>query len=262
MEPTSRTPHDPLRPRAQRLGLHGLLACWEQWGRAAWVEPLLAAEETERQRRSLERRVRAAKLGRFKPLADFDWDWPRSADRALVEELFTLGFLREGANVVFVGPNGVGKTTLAQNLVHQAVLAGHTALRVTASEMLGDLIVQDGPAALRRRLRHYCRPQLLCIDEVGYLSYDTRHADLLFEIVHRRQDGKSTVVTTNRPFAEWGEVFPNAASVVALVDRLVHKAEIVRIDADSYRLKEAMEREAARAARGTKRSRRPPRAEG
>jgi DNA replication protein DnaC len=262
MEPTPAKPHDPLRERAQRLGLHGLLACWEQFGKAAWVEPLLLAEEAERQRRSLERRVRAAKLGRFKPLADFDWNWPRSADRALVEELFTLGFLRVGANVVFVGPNGVGKTTLAQNLTHQAVLAGHTALRTTASEMLGDLVAQDGPVALRRRLSRYCAPQLLCIDEVGYLSYDTRHADLLFEVVHRRQEGKSTVVTTNRPFAEWSDVFPNAACVVALVDRLVHKAEIVRIDADSYRLKEAKEREAARAARRTKRSRRPPRQAG
>ena len=249
MSPTSPPSPDAQRERARRLGLLGLLACWEQLGGAPWVEALLSAEEAARQCRSLERRVRAARLGRFKPLADFDWGWPRSVDRALVEELFTLAFLREGANVVFVGPNGVGKTTLAQNLAHQAVLAGHTALRVTASEMLGDLVSQDGSAALQRRLRRYGQPQMLLLDEVGYLSYDTRHADLLFEVVARRQEGKSTVVTTNRPFGEWGDVFPNAACVVALVDRLVHKAEIVRVDADSYRLKEAKERETAREAR-------------
>lgn len=238
-----------LRVRAQRLGLHGLLSRWGDVAGAAWLEPLFAAEEAERQRRSLERRIRSAHLGRFKALADFDWNWPRSIDRALIEEVFTLDFLDEGANVVFIGPNGVGKSTLAQNLAHQAVLRGHTVLRTSASEMLNDLVAQDGPAALRRRLRRYCQPRLLYVDEVGYLSYDSRHADLLFEVVSRRLDGKSLVITTNRPFGEWGEVFPSAACVVALVDRLVHKAEIVRIDAESYRLKEAKEREAACAAR-------------
>src|SRR3954449_6009728 len=97
-------------------------------------------------------------------------------------------------------------------------------------------------SALRGRLRHYVRPQLLVIDEVGYLSYSNRHADLMFELVSRRYQNRSTLITTNRPFAEWREVFPNAACVVSLIDRLIHNAEIVAIDGESYRLKEARER--------------------
>ena len=111
--------------------------------------------------------------------------------------------------------------------------------------MLNELAQQDSPTALARRLHRYSQPQLLAIDEVGSLSYDTRHADLLFEVVSRRQQ-KSTVITTNLPFKEWNEVFPNASCVVALVDRLIHKAEVVEIEGDSYRLKEAKEREARR----------------
>ncbi len=153
-----------------------------------------------------------------------------------------LAFLRETANAFLVGPNGVGKSTIARNIAHQAVLAGHTVLCTSAAQMLGELAAADGDNALRRRLALYARPRLLLIDEIGYLSYSNRHADLLFEIVSRRYQEKSTLITTNRPFSEWGEVFPNAACVVSLLDRLVHNAEIVQIEGESYRLKEAKER--------------------
>ena len=116
--------------------------------------------------------------------------------------------------------------------------------------MLNDLSAQDGALALQRRLRHYATPKLLVIDEVGYLSYDNRHADLLFEVVNRRYGQRSIVLTTNKPFAEWNDMFPNAACVVTLIDRLVHKAEIVQLAADgSYRFKEATERQARRSTR-------------
>jgi phage tail protein X len=151
----------------------------------------------------------------------------------------TLEFLKDASNVVLVGPNGVGKSMCACNLGYQAVLAGHTALFTTAGQLLGELAALDSDSALRRKLRQYAAPDLLLIDEVGYLSYSNRHADLLFELVSRRYQHKSTVVTTNRAFADWGEVFPNAACVVSLIDRLMHRAEVVRIDGDSYRAKEA-----------------------
>jgi DNA replication protein DnaC len=236
-----------LHARAKALNLHGLLVHWAEASAAPWVEALIAWEEQERSRRSLERRLRFAHIGRFKPLCDFNWRWPKRCDRAAFDALMTLDFLKEATNVILVGPNGVGKSTLARNLAHQAVIHGHTVLFTTAGQLLGDLAALDSDSALRRRLRHYARPDLLAIDEVGYLSYSNRHADLLFELVSRRYEHKSTLITTNRPFAEWREVFPNAACVVSLVDRLVHNAEIVAIDGESYRLKEAQERSEQRA---------------
>jgi len=239
-----------MREHAGALRLHGLLAHWAeamaQPEQARWVAQMLAWEAAERAQRSLERRLREAHIGRFKPLADFDWTWPRQIDRAAVQELMALEFLKDASNVVLVGPNGVGKTMCAANIGYQAVLAGHTALFTTAGQLLGELAALDSDSALRRRLRHYAAPDVLLIDEVGYLSYSNRHADLLFELVSRRYQHKSTVVTTNRAFAEWGEVFPNAACVVSLIDRLMHRAEVVRIEGDSYRAKEAEEREALR----------------
>jgi DNA replication protein DnaC len=240
-----------LREQAAGLRLHGLLAHWgevmAQPDQARWIEQWLAWEAAERGRRSLERRLRDAHIGRFKPIADFDWAWPAQCDRAAIEELMTLQFMADATNVVFVGPNGVGKSMCAANIAHQAVLGGHTVLFITAAALLGELAALDSDSALRLRLRRYASPDLLLIDEVGYLSYSNRHADLLFELVSRRYQHKSTVVTTNRPFASWTEVFPNAACVVSLVDRLVHRCEVVRIEGQSYRKKEAEERIAARA---------------
>ena len=240
-----------LREQAAALRLHGLIEHWAevmaQPEQAQWVAQMLSWEATERSRRSLERRLRDAHIGRFKPLADFDWAWPKSIDRGAVEELMTLEFLKDASNVVLVGPNGVGKTMCACNLGYQAVLAGHTALFITAGHLLGELAALDSDSALRRKLRQYAAPDLLVIDEVGYLSYSNRHADLLFELVSRRYQHKSTVVTTNRAFAEWGQVFPNAACVVSLVDRLMHRAEVIAVEGESYRLKEARERNEARA---------------
>jgi len=239
-----------LREQAQGLRLHGLLAHWSEVmadaDAAQRIAQWLRWELQERGRRSLERRLRDAHIGQFKPVADFDWSWPTHIDRAAIEELMTLQFLADATNVVFAGPNGVGKTMCACNLGYQAVLAGHTVLFVTAGQLLGDLAALDSDSALRSRLRRYAAPDLLLIDEVGYLSYSNRHADLLFELVSRRYQHKSTVVTTNKAFADWGEVFPNAACVVSLVDRLMHRAEVVRIEGQSYRAKEAQERLAAR----------------
>lgn len=239
-----------LRARAHALDLHGLVLHFDEVADEPWVGWLIEIEEAERGRRSLERRLRTAKLGRYKPLSDFDWSWPTKLNRPHIEELLTLKFIDEGANVVFVGPNGVGKTMLSKNLAHRALLHGHSVLFTTASAMLNALAAEDSASALERRLRRLCRPRVLCIDEVGYLSYGNRHADLLFEVITRRYElGRPVVVTTNKAFREWNEVFPNATCVVTLVDRLVHRSEVVQIEGDSFRLKEAQERKKARTKR-------------
>jgi len=235
-----------LRQRVAALHLNGVLAHWSEAATSDWLPKLAEWEEEESIRRSLERRIKDARIGRFKALADFDWKWPTNCDRGAIEGLMSLKFIEEKANVVLVGPNGVGKSMLVKNVAHQALINGKTVRFTTAGELLGDLAALDSDMALRRRLRHYAAPDVLIIDEIGYLSYSNRHADLLFELVSRRYENKSTLVTTNKAFSEWSEVFPNAACVVSLVDRLIHHSEIISIEGESYRLKEAKERSAQR----------------
>lgn len=240
-----------LKQQAIALKLHGLQAHWHEVpeDQHAWLETLLGWEQLERKQRSLDRRLNSAKLGRFKPLSEFDWQWPKKIDQQAIQGLMQLDFLSTASNIILLGSNGVGKSTLAQNLGYQAVMQGHTVLFTTAANMLNDLAALDGDNALRRRLKYYARPALLIIDEVGYLSYSNRHADLLFEIINQRYEQRSTLVTTNRPFAEWNEVFPNAACVVSLIDRLVHHSEVIAIEGESYRMKEAKEQATKRRTR-------------
>lgn len=237
-----------IKGRLRRVNLFGLLVHVEELLAEPWLLRVLEIEESERQNRSLKRRLANARLGSFKPLADFDYTWPKQLDRALLQDLQTFAFLEQAANVVIVGPNGLGKTMIAKNLLHQVVLQGYTARFTAASDMLHDLAAQDSSTLLSRRLRRYTSPAVLCVDEVGYLAYDTRYADLLFEVITRRyQLRRPLVLTTNKAFGEWNQVFHNATCVVALVDRLVHRSEILTIDGDSYRLKEAKERAERRA---------------
>lgn len=206
------------------------------------LEQLYLLESTERARRSLQNRLTRSRIGRFKPMADFDWNWPKRIDRTLVESTLQLDFLAENRNVVLVAAQGLGKTMLAQNIAYRAVQAGHSTLFISAAQLLLDLAGTESARALDRRLRHYCRFKLLCIDEIGYLSYDDRSADLLFEIVNRRYEKKSIVLTTNLNFSQWPSIFPNAACTTALIDRVIHHCDIIGIEGQSYRRRDAQAR--------------------
>ena len=242
--------HDKLKS----IGLHYLgdnvedviaLATKRRWSPAQLLEYIVEQEAKERARRSLERRTKRSKLGRFKSMADFDWKWPKKLNRKAVESALALDFMEDDRNVVLIAPQGLGKTMIAKNIVHNAVLKGRQALFITAADLLLDLTAQESARALDRRLKYYARISCLCIDEIGYLSYEVRNADLLFRVVTMRYEQKSLVLTTNLRFAEWPTIFPGAACTTALIDRIVHHANIIPVEGSSYRLRDAKKKRQA-----------------
>ncbi|MGH1348742.1 MAG: ATP-binding protein [Nannocystales bacterium] len=255
----AKLPEDELRKLALKLRLYGLLANWGEIAKSPWVPKLLEMERAERARRSHEYRLKNAKIGAFKDRSEFDWKHPTKADRLQIDELFTLDFIGEGTNVVFVGPNGIGKTMLARNLAYEAVSRGVSTRYTSASDMLAALGGLTG-SMLTQRLRRYTKAALLVVDELGYLRYDSHLADLLYEVISRRYDAEaSTIITTNKPFSEWNQVFEGAACVSTMIDRLCHRVELVKLEGKSYRAKEAASLAKRKRAARTKRPPKKPR---
>ena len=252
--PSKTTTKNDLTAQLQQIGLRALpqnlddflaRASKARWSSHMLLEELCRSELQERSHRSLERRLRLSAIKGFKPLADFEWNWPTKIDRDVIERALTLDFLQQARNLVLVGRNGLGKTLIAKNICHAAVLAGHSVLFRTAPAILEDL-QSESIEGRRRKLRGYANVGLLCIDEIGYLSYDDKAADTLFEVINRRYERKSLIVTTNRIFKEWNEVFPNATCIATLLDRLLHHADVTLIEGDSYRVRESEQETAAR----------------
>jgi DNA replication protein DnaC len=243
--------HLSLQQRLQGLRLYGCIASLSEIQKDELLSQhlieIVRVEEQERQRRLLKNRISATRIRDLEPVVGFDWNWPSKIDKTLIKELLTFEFLKQKTNVVFLGTAGLGKTMLAQNLVHEAARKGYSAVFIEAVDLLNQLRVEDSRSGLDRLLKKFAKPDLLAIDEVGYLSYAATHGDLLLRVIHMRHKTGSTVVTTNRPFSEWIEMFPNAASVTALVDRLTENCEVVQIEGKSYRGKRALERKQARA---------------
>jgi DNA replication protein DnaC len=252
MTTTSDPPNDDVVDGLKQLGFRGgrdaltaffVHAHKSRLGPTETVEGLVALERRAREATNLARRTRAAYLGKFKSLDRFDWAHPRKIDRALVERLVSLDFITRGDNVLLRGPSGVGKTMLAQNLGHAALVAGYTVRFTTLAAALADLLRQESVPAFERRLKRYLHPDLLILDELGYLPCDSRAADILYNIVSRRHEDRSLVITTNLAFKQWGTVFPGAACVGALVDRFAQHCHRVDIDADSWRDAHAFQRD-------------------
>lgn len=238
--------------RAPREAINALIAhaTKSRLSLVQFSEQLVALERREREAGNLARRTRGATLGTVPALDKFDWTHPRKIDRDLYEHLLGLDFARgvEKNNVLFRGQSGVGKTALSQNLGHAALARGLTVLFVTLAAALADLLKQESLPALERRLHRYTTPDILFIDEVGYLPCDNRSADLLYNVISRRHEKRSTVITTNLAFKQWSTIFPGAACVVAMVDRFAQHCHVMDIDADSWRNKMALEAAAQLAA--------------
>ena len=203
-----------------------------------FLSDLLNEEITDRKRRSEETRTKLSKLPHRKTLEEFDYSFQPSIDSRQIKELSTLAFVKRAENVVFLGPPGVGKTHLAVGLGIQALRSGMTAYYITTAQLIADLKKAEQQGKLERRWKVYLKPDLLIVDEVGYMQLDRHSAELLFRLICSRYERGSIVLTSNKYFSEWGELMSDTVIATAILDRLLHHAHVINIRGDSYRIRQ------------------------
>jgi DNA replication protein DnaC len=217
----------------------GKTAAHKQWTHVHYLSELIKQESGLRQDRIIQRRIRMARFPVVKTLDQFNWSWPKKINQAQIQNLFRLKFIEDKSNVVFIGGVGLGKTHLASALGYQACLKGHTVLFSSAIDTINSLISAQYAGALKLELKKYLRPSVMILDELGYLPIDKTGADLLFTIISERYERGSIIITTNRVFKDWPQIFNNDSTLTsALLDRLLHHTEAVVIEGKSYRMKE------------------------
>lgn len=217
-------------------------AAREQWTHLQYLRRLIEGESQQRYERCIARRIAAARFPVIKTLENFDWNWPRKINRAQIQNLFRLAFLKDNASVIFVGGVGTGKSHLALALGHAACMQNHSVLFTTAVEAINTLTAAQAQYRLKNELKKFLTPRVLVMDELGYLPIDKAGADLLFQIISGRYEKGSTLITTNQPYKKWPKVFNNDSTITAAVlDRLLHHAHTVVIDGKSYRTKDQVD---------------------
>jgi DNA replication protein DnaC len=217
-------------------------AARDHWPHLQYLEHLALGELNARRDRSIQRKIRLARFPVIKTLEQFQWSWPKKINRMAVQNLFRLKFLEDQANVIFLGGVGLGKTHLATALAYQACLKGHSVLFATAVDVINSLAAAQAANRLRAELKKYLSPSVLVLDELGYLPVDKRGADLLFQIISQRYERGSIILTSNRAFKNWPEIFNNDSTLTsAILDRLLHHAETILIEGKSYRMKDRIE---------------------
>ena len=220
----------------------GQKAALEQSAHVDYLAELIDGESCRRDDRATLRRIAAARLPVLKTLEQFDWNWPSSINELQVRHLFRLAFLKEKGNVIFIGTVGLGKSHFATALAHTACLQGQSALFTSATDIINSLAASQACGGFKREMNKYLRPSLLVVDELGYLPIDKFGADCLFQIISARYERSSTIVTSNRAFKHWAEIFNNDSTLTsALLDRLLHHAETVLIEGKSYRMRDQID---------------------
>jgi DNA replication protein DnaC len=217
-------------------------AAEKNWTQLDFLSRLTEGEALRRKDRATQRRLQAARFPVIKTIEQFNWTWPKKINRAQVQNLFRLSFLKDKANVIFMGGAGLGKSHLAAALAYEACLAGHTVLFTTAIDIVNTLAAAQSAHRLKAELKKYLSPSIVLVDELGYLPIDKAGADLLFQVFSQRYETGSTIVTTNQVYKSWARVFNNDATLTsAVLDRLLHHAETVTIEGKSYRMKDQIE---------------------
>ena len=214
----------------------------EQWSHVEYLARLIEGEAHRREDRSIQRRIGLARFPVLKTLDQFDWGWPKKINRPQIQNLFRLSFIEDNANVIFISNVGLGKSHFSIALGHTACLRGYSVLFTTAVDIINTLSAAQAHGNLKRELRKYLQPRLLVVDELGYLPIDKHGADLLFQVISQRYECGAIVLTSNRAYKHWPEIFNNDSTLTsALLDRLLHHAETVLIEGKSYRMKDKIE---------------------